>query len=109
MKTRAKSLRADAKKWTCNQLAITNHQGEAASLLRKMADTLDKLGAISILDLTYARSKPPSQEITMSLYYSFLSEANRPMATKTMLASRSTRRTFKTRTLASRDRRTSPR
>jgi hypothetical protein len=68
-------LREKAKNWTCNNLAITDHGGDAAGLMRKVADAIEQLGDIEILDITYRRpTEPPLRELTVSLYFYFRSE-----------------------------------
>jgi hypothetical protein len=43
-------------KAACHNLAITEHGGDAAALLRKAADAIEQLGDIEILDGTYRAS-----------------------------------------------------
>jgi hypothetical protein len=70
-----RGLREEAKNWTCNNLAITDHGGDAAKLLRKLADAIEELGDIEILNITYRPpTEPPLLEITVSLYFYFRSE-----------------------------------
>ena len=70
-----RGLREKARNWKCNNLSITEHGGDAAGLLRKVADAIDQLGDIEILDMTYRRpTEPPALELTVSLYFYFLSE-----------------------------------
>jgi hypothetical protein len=61
----------EVRSWTCNQFAITNHDGNTIALLRKLADELEQLGPINILDITYNQSDPSIGEITVSVYFSF--------------------------------------
>lgn len=69
-------LREKAKNWKCNNFSITEHRGDAAALLRKVARSIEQLGDIEILDLTYQPSADPSAlEITVSVYFYFLSES----------------------------------
>jgi hypothetical protein len=70
-----RGLREKAENWTCNSLAITDHGGDAAGLLRKAADAIEQLGDIEILDITYRRPPaPPLVELMVSLYFYFRSE-----------------------------------
>ena len=39
-------LREQARNWKCNNLAITEHGGDTAALLRKVADAIEQLGDI---------------------------------------------------------------
>lgn len=67
-------LREKARNWTCHNLAITEHSGDAAALLRKAADAIEQLGDIEILDITYRRpTDPPALELTVSVYFYFRS------------------------------------
>jgi hypothetical protein len=69
------ALREEAKNWTCHSLAITEHGGDAAALLRKAANAIEQLGDIEILDVTYRRpTDPPALELTVSVYFYFRSE-----------------------------------
>jgi len=52
---RSERLREEAKNWKCQNLASTEHGGDAAALLRKAADAIEQLGDIEILDVTYRR------------------------------------------------------
>ena len=66
------AIRERMRNWTCNQFAITNEDGDTAALLRSLADQLDRLGDIHILDITYRKSSDPSiDEITVSVYFTF--------------------------------------
>jgi hypothetical protein len=70
-----RGLREKAKNWTCNNFAITDNGGDAARLLRKVADAIEQLGNIEILDITYSRpTEPPLLELTVTLYFYFRSE-----------------------------------
>ena len=70
-----RGLRQKARNWKCNNLSITDHGGDAAGLLRKVADAIDQLGDITILDMTYRPpTEPPALELTVTLYFSFRSE-----------------------------------
>ena len=68
-------LREQARNWTCQNLSITEHGGDAAALLRKIADAIEQLGDIEILDVTYRRpADPPALELTVTVYFYFRSE-----------------------------------
>lgn len=68
-------LREEARNWTCHNLAITEHGGDAAALLRKAADAIEQLGDIEILDIAYRRpTDPPALELTVSVYFYFRSD-----------------------------------
>jgi hypothetical protein len=70
------TLRERAAGWTCNQFAITNHEGNTATLLRKLADCIEELEPIDILGITYSRDSGPTEpEITATVYFSFLEKA----------------------------------
>jgi len=69
-------LRVQARNWTCQNFSITEHSGDAASLLRKVADAVGQLGDIEILDVTYRRpAEPPALELTVTVYFYFRSES----------------------------------
>ncbi|EIV91909.1 hypothetical protein [Frankia sp. QA3] len=71
----AHSLRALVTDWTCNQFAITDHEGDTAALLRRLADSIEGLGPINILDITYTRPSDPSiKEITATVYFTLAEE-----------------------------------
>lgn len=40
--------RLRARNWACNHLTVTDEQGSAVSLLRRMADTVEQLGPIDM-------------------------------------------------------------
>ena len=68
-------LSEEARNWKCNNLAITEHGGNAAALLRKAADAIEQLGDIEILDVTYRRPADPlALELTVKVYFYFRSE-----------------------------------
>ena len=67
-------FREEARKWTCNNFSITEHGGDAAALLRKVADAIEELGDIEILDVTFQLPDPPALELTVSVYFYFRSE-----------------------------------
>jgi hypothetical protein len=74
-KSKARGLREQAKKWTCNQFAITDHKGDTAKLLRKAADAIEQLGEIEVLNIVFRSPEDPSvKEITVSVYFYFPSE-----------------------------------
>ncbi|MCY1078897.1 hypothetical protein [Archangium lansingense] len=64
------SLREQSRNWICNQFSITNHDGDTVTLLRKLADSIEQLGAVDIMDITYRRPPDPSiTEITVTVYF----------------------------------------
>lgn len=66
----SESLREQARRWTCNQFAITDHDGDTAGLLRKAASSIEQLGPIDILDITFSKdSGPSSNEVTVTVYF----------------------------------------
>jgi hypothetical protein len=96
---RLTSLRSKAAKWTCNQLAITNHHGDTAALLRKLADTIDELGAIDILSIAYRDPPDPAnKEVTVSLYFSLVESSARQPSARQLAAHRKAKRASKPRT-----------
>jgi len=75
-KSKARALREQAEKWTCNHFSITDHRGDAAKLLRKAADEIKKLGEIEVLDIVFnSAGGRLYDEITVSVYFSFPSES----------------------------------
>jgi hypothetical protein len=75
-KRKARGLREQARKWTCNHFSITDHRGDPAKLLRKAADSIEQLGEIEVLDIVFRSPGEPSfKEITVSVYFSFRSES----------------------------------
>jgi hypothetical protein len=74
-------LREQARNWTCQNLSITEHSGDAAALLRKVADAVEQLGDIEILDITYRRpADPPALELTVTVYFYLRSESRESTA-----------------------------
>ncbi|HEX2568476.1 MAG TPA: hypothetical protein VH877_02880 [Polyangia bacterium] len=64
-------LRELAASWTCNPFSVTNHDGDPVALLRKVAASIEELGPVHIMDITYRSPPDPSiTEITMSVYFS---------------------------------------
>jgi hypothetical protein len=60
--------------WTIAQFAQSNPvgpgQGDVAALLRRVAETLDRLGEISVLDITFHRELMPGEDrLLMTVYY----------------------------------------
>jgi hypothetical protein len=61
-------------KWTVLHFAQSNPdgpgQGDVAALLRRVADSLDKLGDVTVQDITF-HSEPTAEEadLTMTVYY----------------------------------------
>lgn len=68
------SLRERARNWTCNNVSIADHGGDTVTLLRKLADTIEQLGSIEIMDITYRKPADPAVlEISVTVYFYFLS------------------------------------
>ena len=75
-KSKARGLREQAKKWTCNQFSITDKKGDVAKLLRKAANAIAQLGEIEVLNIVFRNSPDPSfKEITVSVYFFFPDES----------------------------------
>jgi hypothetical protein len=75
-KSKARELREQAKKWTCNQFSITDHKGDVAKLLRKAANAIAQLGEIEVLNIVFRNPPDPSfKEITVSVYFFFPDES----------------------------------
>ena len=75
-KNKGSGLRERAQKWTCNHFSITDHRGNAARLLRKAADAIEKMGEIEVLDIAFrSPAEPTFKEITVSVYFSFRSQS----------------------------------
>jgi hypothetical protein len=76
-------FREKARNWKCNNFSITEHRGDAAALLRKVAGAIEKLGDIEILDITYRRpGDPPALELTVTVYFYFRSEPGESAASR---------------------------
>ena len=76
-------LREEARNWKCNNFSITEYGGDAAALLRKVADAIKELGDIEILDVTYRPPTDPSVlELTVTVYFYFLSEPRESSASR---------------------------
>ena len=64
------------RRWRCHQFAITEASGRPGTLLRKVADAIDALGPVTVLDVTYrAAGDPDFDEITATVYLTFDEEA----------------------------------
>ena len=75
-KSEVRGLREQARKWTCNQFSITDHEGDAVKLLRKAADAIEQLGEIALFNIVFRSPPDPSlKEITVSVYFSFPDES----------------------------------
>ncbi len=62
------------KEWKANYFAQSNPdgpgQGDAAALLRRVADTLDSLGDVTVLDITFWSDVTGGEDdLTMAVYY----------------------------------------
>lgn len=61
-----------AKGWTCQQFAISDAEANVPHLLRKVADAIEELGDIEILDVTFCLEVEGSSfEAKMAVYFSF--------------------------------------
>ena len=79
------SLREKARDWKCNNFSITEQGGDRVALLRKVAATIEQLGDIEVLDITYRRPPdPPDMELTMTVYFYFRSEPKESTAGRTL-------------------------
>jgi hypothetical protein len=63
-----------AEKWTISHFSQSNPtgpgQGDVAALLRRVADSLDDLGDVTIQDITYhAEPTGGEDDLTMTVYY----------------------------------------
>lgn len=75
-KSKARGLREQAQKWTCNHFSITDHLGDAAKLLRKAASSISQLGEIEVLDIVFrSQGEPSFKEVTVTVYFSFPDES----------------------------------
>ncbi|MGH2627455.1 MAG: hypothetical protein ACRDHY_12480 [Anaerolineales bacterium] len=61
-----------ARGWTCQQFAVSDSEADVPRLLRKVADTIEELGEIDILDVTFCLEvEGPETEAKMAVYFSF--------------------------------------
>ena len=60
------------KGWTCNEFALSDAEANVPRLLRKVADIIEKLGDIELLDITFCLElEKPDFEARVAVYYSF--------------------------------------
>lgn len=58
--------------WTCQQFAINDAEANVPRLLRKVADAIEDLGDIDILDMTFCMEvEGPGFEAKMAVYFAF--------------------------------------
>ena len=56
--------------WRCNHFTISERTANVSRLLRKVADALDELGAIDVLDVTFCTEvDAPQIHAKMSVYF----------------------------------------
>lgn len=61
-----------ARSWTCQQFAVSDADADVPRLLRKVADAIEELGAIDILDVTFCLEVEGREtEAKMAVYFSF--------------------------------------
>ncbi|MEA3075882.1 MAG: hypothetical protein QOF60_790 [Actinomycetota bacterium] len=61
-----------ARGWTCQQFAVSDSEADVPRLLRKVADAIEELGDIDILDVTFCLEvEGPETEAKMAVYFSF--------------------------------------
>ena len=64
----------DVERWTAFHFSESNPagrgQGDVSALLRRVADTIDTLGEVEVLDITFKATPTESEEdLTMTVYY----------------------------------------
>lgn len=63
-------FRLRAREWKSNHFTISEPSEDTSRLLRKVADALDKLGRVQILDVTFCKElEGPSPEMRMTVYF----------------------------------------
>ncbi len=61
-----------ARGWTCHQFAVSDLEADVPRLLRRVADAIEELGEIDILDVTFCLElEGPEIEAKMAIYFSF--------------------------------------
>lgn len=61
-----------ARRWTCQQFAVSDPDADVPRLLRNVADAIEELGEIDILDVTFCLEvEAPETEAKMAVYFSF--------------------------------------
>jgi hypothetical protein len=58
------------REWSANYFSVTDEDGDVPAMLRKVADSLDQLGDVEVLDVTFL-SDPDEAEATMTVYFRF--------------------------------------
>lgn len=56
--------------WTANYFSVTDVDGNVSEVLRKIAASIDELGAIEVLDVTFC-SDPDEEDVSMTVYFRF--------------------------------------
>lgn len=63
------------KGWTCQLFGVSDPEANVPRLLRKVADAIEGLGIVEILDVTFCLEvEAPNLEAKMAVYYSFPEE-----------------------------------
>ena len=62
----------EVRRWTCNHFSISDKEANTSRLLRKMADALDELGSVQVLDVTFSSHFDGDHlETRMSAYFAY--------------------------------------
>ena len=56
--------------WTANYFSLEDSDGDVVALLRKVADAIDELGDVEVLDVTFL-SDPDEEAASMTVYFRF--------------------------------------
>jgi hypothetical protein len=56
--------------WTANYFSLEDGDGDVVGLLRKVADAIDQLGDVEVLDVTFL-SNPDEEAASMTVYFRF--------------------------------------
>jgi hypothetical protein len=58
--------------WTAHHFSISDHEANVARLLRNVADALDELGTVEVLDVTFCQEVEGSApEARMTVYFTY--------------------------------------
>jgi len=58
------------REWTANYFSVEEPDGDVVALLRKVADAVDELGDVEVLDVTFL-SDPDEEAASMTVYFRF--------------------------------------
>ena len=58
------------REWTANYFSLEDADGDVVGLLRKVADAVDQLGDVEVLDVTFL-SDPEEEAASMTVYFRF--------------------------------------